>query len=128
MCLTGTRPCAYKTLTKDAERFAAGRSEKDRSPFAAVGPGASLNDTERPRRDEPPGPSEQGPGSAHGDGRAEMALHQKTQRTPQQAARHYAKPSRMARLGKRWDARVKAMQDDLMARAAAAALAAEKAA
>jgi hypothetical protein len=46
-----------------------------------------------------------------------MANHGK-QRTTEQVARHYAKPSRAKRHERRWDARVKAMRDDLEARSA----------
>jgi hypothetical protein len=49
-----------------------------------------------------------------------MANHGK-QRTAAQIKRHYAKPSRVKRHEKRADERVKAMQDDLAAKAKAKA-------
>jgi hypothetical protein len=61
-----------------------------------------------------------------------MANHGK-QRTEQQTARHYAKPSRAKRHGRRWDARVNEMTAEFQRRreaeeaAKAAQLEAEKA-
>jgi hypothetical protein len=70
-------------------------------------------------------PQRQPSGDDANDGRAEMANHGKQARTGKRRERHYAKPSRAKRHERRWDARVREMEDEIFRRAAEARAAAE---